>query len=49
MQQGLKERFRIEIPVPEHNGQFLLRVSCHLYNTLADIDYLIQSLSQLGY
>jgi isopenicillin-N epimerase len=44
LQKELRERFRIEVPFTECRGQRLLRVSCHLYNTMDDIDYLIDSL-----
>jgi isopenicillin-N epimerase len=44
IQQVLRERFRIEVPVMEYCGHFFLRVSFHLYNTTDDIDRLIQAL-----
>ncbi len=44
LQQKLRERFQIEIPITECRGQSLLRVSCHLYNTLEQIEYLINAL-----
>lgn len=47
IQQALREQFQIEVPIPEFNGQFLLRVSCHLYNTVDDINHLIESLTKL--
>jgi isopenicillin-N epimerase len=47
LQQSLRERYRIEVPIPEFRGQFLLRVSCHLYNTADDIDYLVKTLAAL--
>ncbi|MCX7407975.1 MAG: aminotransferase class V-fold PLP-dependent enzyme [Planctomycetales bacterium] len=46
-QQQLAERHRIEILVTECHGQKYLRVSCHLYNTQADIDTLMAALKTL--
>ena len=47
IQQQLAERHRIEILVTECHGQMYLRVSCHLYNTQADIDALMAALKTL--
>ena len=46
-QQQLAEQHRIEVLVTECHGQKYLRVSCHLYNTRADIDALIAALKPL--
>lgn len=46
-QQWLWDRHRIEILVTECHGQKYLRVSCHLYNTRADIDKLATALAEL--
>ena len=46
-QQQLAERHRIEVLVTECHGQKYLRVSCHLYNTQADIDTLMAALKTL--
>ncbi len=48
LQQQLWDRFRIEVPIPECCGQSFIRVSCHLYNTLDEIDYLIECLTKSG-
>lgn len=47
LQKELWDRSRIEVPIAECSGQSFLRVSCHLYNTLEQIDYLIKSLEQM--
>ncbi|MBS0264766.1 MAG: aminotransferase class V-fold PLP-dependent enzyme [Planctomycetes bacterium] len=44
IQAALWEQYRIEIPVTSWNGRRHLRVSCHLYNTLAEIEYLADAL-----
>ena len=44
LQLALQERDRIEVPVINFQGQRLLRVSCHLYNTRAEIDFLADAL-----
>lgn len=46
LQQELWDRFKIEVPITDYFGNSSLRVSCHLYNTLDDIDYLIDSLEK---
>lgn len=46
LQQALRERFRIEIPVTQCCDQFFLRVSCHLYNQEEDIDRLIDAMEK---
>lgn len=47
LQQQLAELHRIEVLVTECHGQKYLRVSCHLYNTKADIDALVAALKLL--
>ena len=47
LQKELRERFRIEVPIMECCGQSLIRVSCHLYNSLEDIDRLIDAIRVL--
>lgn len=47
LQQALWEEHRIEVPVFEWQDRLCLRVSCHLYNTPADIDRLCAALEQL--
>ncbi|MBW3541864.1 MAG: aminotransferase class V-fold PLP-dependent enzyme [Planctomycetes bacterium] len=44
LQQRLWSERRIEVPVTRWSGRRLLRVSCHLYNTEADIDRLAEAL-----
>lgn len=46
LQQWLWSQHKIETLVTESHGQHYLRISCHLYNTRADIDYLMQALRQ---
>ena len=48
LQAQLKSRFGIEVPVVEFGGHRWLRVSCHLYNSLADIRLLGEALRALG-
>lgn len=43
----LWERHRIEIPIIDWNGRRHIRVSCHLYNTQADLDQLLSALGEL--
>lgn len=45
LQQELRERFQVEIPVFSWNGKRLLRLSAHLYNSVNDIDRLLTALS----
>jgi isopenicillin-N epimerase len=47
LQEALWDRFRIEIPVVNWQGRRYLRVSCHLYNSAADIDRLSGALRTL--
>ena len=47
LQLELRERYRIEVPVMEYCGQFFLRVSCHLYNTIEDIDQLLDAIREV--
>ncbi len=47
LQKRLWHEHRIEVPVIEHNGQRSIRVSCHLYNGRADIDFLLRCLKPL--
>jgi isopenicillin-N epimerase len=47
LQVALWERFQIETPVFEWKQRLCLRVSCHLYNSPADVDHLLDALPQL--
>ena len=47
LQAALRDQYQIEIPVVHWQGHRLLRVSCHLYNTPADIDTLLTALKKL--
>jgi len=44
LQAKLWEQHRIEVPIMHWKGRRLIRVSCHLYNTTADIDRLCAAL-----
>ena len=46
-QETLWKRFQIEVPIFEFEGADYLRLSCHLYNSKGQIDYLVDSLRQL--
>jgi selenocysteine lyase/cysteine desulfurase len=49
LQRALWERHQIETPILNAAGRWLVRVSCHLYNTRADIDKLADALTiELG-
>lgn len=43
----LFEKYRIEIPVMNLNGNFYIRISTHVYVSQADIDYLHESLQEV--
>lgn len=47
LQQSLWERYGIEVPIVPFGGERFVRVSCHLYNTIADIDLLALALKEL--
>lgn len=47
LQEALWEKFRIEVPVVNWQGRRFIRVSCHLYNSATDIDYLTDALRAL--
>lgn len=47
LQKALWERFQIEVPIVNWNGQRLIRVSCHLYNDSTEIDRLMAGLTEL--
>lgn len=44
LQQTLWNSYRIEVPIVHFNERYLVRVSCHLYNTTQDIDRLARAL-----
>ncbi|MFM2095877.1 MAG: Isopenicillin epimerase [Planctomycetota bacterium] len=44
LQQSLWNQHRIEVPVIRFNEGRYIRVSCHLYNSQRDIDYLLNAL-----
>ncbi len=46
LQQRLWQNYRIEVPIVHFARRWLVRVSCHLYNSTADIDRLIRALSK---
>jgi selenocysteine lyase/cysteine desulfurase len=45
LQRALWERYHIEIPVVEVGGVRSVRISCHLYNTKAQIDHAVAALA----
>ena len=47
LQTALWENFGIEVPIIEFGGGRFVRVSCHLYNSQADIDLLADGLREL--
>jgi len=47
LQNALWERYKIEVPIIHWKGRRFIRVSCHLYNTKADIDKLLNALEEL--
>lgn len=47
LQQELWDQFQIEVPVYPFENVDYLRLSCHLYNSTRQIDYLVESLSKL--
>ena len=44
LQNRLWERDQIEVPIHFLDGHYLIRVSCHLYNTPTHIDHLVRAL-----
>lgn len=44
LQDWLWSNYRIEVPITWWHGQRLLRVSCHLYNDVEDIERLVKRL-----
>jgi isopenicillin-N epimerase len=44
---ALLDRYAIEIPVLEWGGRTLVRLSCQGYNTRAEMDVLLDALSDL--
>lgn len=47
LQEELWRRFGIEVPIVTWNGRRWVRVSCHLYNRMSDIDALVAALREL--
>ncbi|MEQ8791610.1 MAG: aminotransferase class V-fold PLP-dependent enzyme [Pirellulaceae bacterium] len=47
LQRALWTQYGIEVPIIDFAGRRYVRVSCHLYNTVADIDRLVVALSEL--
>jgi isopenicillin-N epimerase len=46
LQQTLRDQYRIEVPVFDWRDRRYLRVSCHLYNTRADVQRLADALRE---
>lgn len=49
LQSELWQRFQIEIPIVDWHGRRHMRVSCHLYNSSADLDRLETALEDLSH
>lgn len=47
LQRALWERHQIEVPIVAWDNRRWIRVSCHLYNTMAQIDMLVRALHAL--
>jgi isopenicillin-N epimerase len=47
LQNVVRERFGIEVPVVDFQGRRYVRVSCHLYNDMSHIDRLVSALQEL--
>ncbi|MFN0018460.1 MAG: aminotransferase class V-fold PLP-dependent enzyme [Pirellulaceae bacterium] len=47
LQEALWQQHHIEVPIVDWNGRRFIRVSCHLYNTPAQIDRLVDALRTL--
>ena len=47
LQRLLFEKYKIEIPVMRHGNDCFIRFSFQAFNETAEIDYLIQSLSEI--
>jgi isopenicillin-N epimerase len=47
LQKSLWHKYGIEVPVVDRSGQRSIRVSCHLYTGVDDIDALLQALATL--
>ncbi len=47
LQDALWQQHHIEVPIVEWNGRRYIRVSCHLYNTLEQIERLVGALKEL--
>ncbi|MFG0332652.1 MAG: aminotransferase class V-fold PLP-dependent enzyme [Maioricimonas sp. JB049] len=47
LQVALWEQHQIEVPIFEWQNRLCLRISCHLYNTPADVDRLVAALAEL--
>jgi isopenicillin-N epimerase len=47
LQKQLWERFGIEVPIVDWRDRRFVRVSCHVYNTPAQIDRLVNALRDL--
>lgn len=47
LQNVIRERFNIEVPIVDFRGRRYVRVSCHLYNDCAQIDRLVAALREV--
>jgi isopenicillin-N epimerase len=45
LQEALWRDYGIEVPIIQFGGAWYVRVSCHLYNRIEQIDYLVESLA----
>jgi isopenicillin-N epimerase len=47
LQNIIRERFNIEVPIVDFRGHRYIRVSCHLYNDCRQIDRLVRALREV--
>jgi isopenicillin-N epimerase len=47
LQNVIRERYAIEVPIVDFQGRRYIRVSCHLYNDTAQLDQLVAALKEL--
>ncbi len=48
LQALLFEKYKIEIPIVEHRGKCYIRISFNAFNCVSEIDYLLDSLTEIS-